>query len=308
MVLTRARLEPFLFEIGWTRKALDEAERKLSATPDPEVQMPLFQSVVVQAVEHKRPKSLHELSQLVREFQAFCNHVVIVDPPCEHITRFLETAALSRDEMGRHKPADWSAFAQLTLQAHQQIDQYLDQYLESGLKAAEEMERYLEQLHQNNVHYPRKRAGSQAGLTERFTKERDLAASCAHYALDWYMMASPHTAYRKEPQRLAAIALHVVQHINRYVVGHDVLGPLRELADFAGYATPSSMSQAGQSAFYDVVYAMSDPSLLLVRADQVPDDWEERLYALVPGLREGEADDFGSRARRLSRSCGQRVI
>jgi len=249
--MTRTRLEAVFLEFGLSLKQLDRIEKKLAATPDPEVQLPLFFDLIQRAFKKRRTRNLANLNPLAREFQAYANHVVIADPPCEHITRFLESAAISRDETGYRKPDDWPAFARLALAAHEEIDRFF--------------------------------AGRNA--TEKH------AVSCVHYALDWYLMAAPHLAYKKTPQRLAALAVYIVQYINRSVADLEMGIPLEELARLAGYRSGPSFSGAGRTAFLDVIYAMQDPTLLLVLAEKIPEDWEQKVQELAPGW-EMSRDDF----------------
>jgi len=72
-------------------------------------------------------------------------------------------------------------------------------------------------------------------------------------------------------------------------------GTLEELSRLGGWRTRSAFVSALSKAFFDVVYAVQDPHMLIVDAENAPDDWFLRLKNIAPAL-----DDHFSDAGRPS--------
>lgn len=276
--MTRKRFAPLYYAQGFSADDLEQLEVKLAAAPEPERTEQLFLKHLIQIARRRPDLNFMGLNPFVREFQAFSNHVVFRSRGM-FPTRFLETIVISRDEQGRRTPDNIETFMELALAAHQEIDAYFAGRQKGIDETRTSMRHILAQMgHEVS-------AEEEAHL-RLLSSDIAAAASVSHYALDWHLTSSPHLANQKAPQRLAGLTMYAVRMMNLYAGGCDIVGTTGQIAEFAGYGRASSIPSTGQTIFYDVIYAMSDPTLLFIRPTDLPSDWEKRLLALAPGLAE----------------------
>lgn len=117
------------------------------------------------------------------------------------------------------------------------------------------------------------------------------AASVAHHVLDWLAMETPGRFETKEARSLVALAYGIVGRVHETITGlASPLGTQEELSNLGGWRTRSAFVSALSSAFFDVVYAVQDPHMLIVDAENAPDDWFSRLKNIAPALQDHFSD------------------
>lgn len=216
-----------------------------------------FMDTVAEAL-HRNPRhELSDMNSLAREFQALDNHFPFEYEDGRFGSAFLENVVDAREEHGRHQPENIPGFVELVLESHRAVDAFAES-----------------QRH---------------GLATLVPTEE--AVSVCHHALDWYFMAAPHLACKQNPKKAAAIAMFCMQQFND-IATEDYLCYFgaQEVADFAGYKTGSSVSQASYRAFYDILYAAQDVALFLFNQRTAPASWRQRLKVRAPGLDRKDGD------------------
>ncbi|MEK7144309.1 MAG: hypothetical protein AAB794_00385 [Patescibacteria group bacterium] len=117
------------------------------------------------------------------------------------------------------------------------------------------------------------------------------AVSVAHHVLDWLAMETPRRFENKEARALVALAYGIVGRVHDAVTGcESPTGTFEKLARLGGWRTRSAFVSALSTAFFDVMYAVQDPHMLIVDAEHTPDDWFLRLKNIAPALDDHFAD------------------
>lgn len=117
------------------------------------------------------------------------------------------------------------------------------------------------------------------------------AVSVAHHVLDWMAIETPRRFENKEARTFTALAYGIVGRVHEAITGcESPAGTFEELSRLGGWRTRSAFVSALSTAFFDVVYAVQDPHMLIVDAENAPDDWFSRLKNIAPALDDHFAD------------------
>jgi len=248
--LTKERFLEEFFKLGFNKKDFEDLEKKLSKDSSDMNIRALFSDILIRIIEKRKVKNLKELNNFVREFQALTNHFVIyLNSKKLALSNFIITVLMTEKEIGSKKPLIVDEFMKVCCDAHKEINQFLtSEYGQLG------------------------------------PKEKEII-SIAHHILDWYLQVKPDEGYRKKSKKLAAISIYLVEKINSNVTGHITIGITnKKLSEFGGYDSSGALSSSANRVFYDIIYHIIDPELLLVDPLKAPKNWKEKLKEIAPGL------------------------
>lgn len=265
---SKARLDAELERMGFAKRDADAVAASLGALGN-DFGPAALTRLLDQAIASHRVQTLEQFSGVARALQGYSNHRVQSNQNGEPISDALVNAMISREECGRRKPEDFAAFARTVTEAHEAIDAFVAGRREARQQACVELAAWLEE------HKIPKSAETISDRTWEQYERRLMreAQSIVHHALDWFCQAEPWSAYRHAPQRLAAIAWHVVKRINEDerrdpVFLSDVSNA--DLSAFGGWASPGAVNDPGLFATSIVRANTLDPDLLLL-TEREPD-------------------------------------
>ncbi|RLJ02056.1 MAG: hypothetical protein DRP10_02430 [Candidatus Aenigmatarchaeota archaeon] len=249
--LTKERFLEEFFKLGFNKKDFEDLEKKLSKDSSDMNIRALFSDILIRIIEKRKVKNLKELNNFVREFQALTNHFVIyLNSKKLALSNFIITVLMTEKEIGSKKSLIVDEFMKVCCDAHKEINQFLkSEYGQLG------------------------------------PKEKEII-SIAHHILDWYLQVKPDAAYKKKSKKLAAISIYLVEKINSKVTGYITTGiTAKKLSEFSGYSSSGALSSSANDVFYDVIYNVIDPELLLVEPLKAK-NWKEKLKEIAPCLEE----------------------
>ena len=281
-LLSRNRWVKEAEKVGLTPKEIFEIEANLCVVSDIEEIERLFLSTITQVFEKRKIKNLLELNGFVREFQTILNHRIFKNQKGENVSPFLLEVCIAKEEYQRKKPEDLKSFLELTYASHLEIDNF---FKKEEKRANEARLNFIGTFRKLELEVDEDLIGH--------LKIDPAQISISHYILDWYLQVSPFTAYAKPPRKLAAIAIYCMKRFNEEITGYvSTSFNNRDLSEFGGWLSPSGVTGAGFTAYYDVFYHVRDLSLLIIDPLGLSKKAKRRLALLQKKREENLFSDF----------------
>ena len=214
-----------------------------------------------------------DVNPLIRELQAFWNHIKREDAHGNPASYFAITCLRTRNAYNRKEPRDIGACIVRLAEAHRAINAMGETFLTKKQTADAKHLAWVEKYFREDVSEEREKSTKE--YEESFAPRMQECVSIAHHALDWYVSAEPWHFEKKTPQKWAAIALDIVRWANEGPErGHFRWLPYerKDLGPLGGWKV--TIGYGALSAWATVRDSVEDPDLLLLQSDELDRDWE----------------------------------
>lgn len=272
------RLKKELADFGIEGQEAKNIIHKFENMSEEEIQS-CFVALIIDIADKNNVINLEDLNPVAREVQSLANHIVYKSKSgSDYNSRFSLNIQRLKNEMGYEKPKDLNEYLSLCFAAHLKVDEFFDLLEKERKKQEKEWQKFLKD---HNI---------KEDIRDDNEVQSDLESmnGISHHALDWYLQEDCNTAQRKTPEKLAMAAVYFVEKFNAELTNY-YFHMVRDetMAEFGGWAGPGSVSSSLRySAYYSIIYAITDPNLMIVSRKKLAKDWEKRLKEMIPTLDE----------------------
>lgn len=256
------------------KKALREANKLESSDVLQEVFLKLSNAAL------KSGMHVDEMNPIVRAMQGYSNNMVSLNIQSEPYSRLL---AVSSNNLPEKYATDINEMPSKIADAHKSLDQHINSLIrEKKEMSAEVAESFKEITPPINNFDDTKRSNQHITRLEE-------CRSIGHHALDWYIQLIPADLFKKQKEKVAAIALDIVSNFNddspvkRWMPFYR-----RELTELGGWK--GSMGDASSSAFAAARDNIQDIDIMILRADPESDE----VPFVAPQDRDSENNGSGT--------------